>query len=124
MKAIFKLNAYCGRNGFLEGVFVEDTERVNALIESKIEVQFGEVLGKHSFICGSLNKDEIIFVTDSKEAIDVVEKLGLSTGHNPFNYLVGEVPDILLDEKQDDWFVSEACDAYIKKTKIGTKGEY
>lgn len=50
MKAIYKLNADYGRNGNLTGVFIAEKEHVAVLLENKIEVYFGEVLGKHSEI--------------------------------------------------------------------------
>ena len=35
----------CGRMGNLEGVFIADTEDVEYLVNNKISVYFGEVLG-------------------------------------------------------------------------------
>ena len=52
MKALFKMDFDCGRMGNLEGVFITDTEDVEYLVNNKISVYFGEVLGKHSEISG------------------------------------------------------------------------
>lgn len=52
MKALFKMDFDCGRMGNLEGVFIADTEDVEYLVNNKISVYFGEVLGKHSEISG------------------------------------------------------------------------
>jgi hypothetical protein len=85
-KAIYRFNADCGRSGNLEGVFIATKQQVNKLISSKIEVYFGEVLGKHSEIFGVIAKKEIIFLTDDIQAVEVVEKYDLTNGFNPFNY--------------------------------------
>lgn len=88
MKALYRMNFECGRNGTLSGIFVADSEDVGLLIESKMEISFGEVLGKHSNVEGWLESHEIEKITDDVNVIEVVEKYGLSVGHNPFNYPV------------------------------------
>lgn len=85
-KAIFRLHIDCGRQGDLEGVFISTQAMVDKLIESKTEVYWGEVLGKHSEVYGAVEKDEIEFLTDNEEAIKVIEDYGLETGYNPFDY--------------------------------------
>lgn len=86
MKAIFKLNFDCGRSGALSGVFVSTQERVNALINSGVDVYFGEVLGKHSEVFGPIEESEVEFITDDPNFIEIFEKHGLETGFDPFNY--------------------------------------
>lgn len=110
-KAIFKFWADCGRMGDMEGIFVSTQERVDKLIESKIEVYFGECLGKHSEVYGIIEPDEIKMVSNEKEAVKLMQDLRLSNGFNPFDYTsinfelegydlddmsVGEIIDILL----------------------------
>ena len=85
--AIYKMDLDCGRMGSLEGVFVEDIEKVNKLISSSREVYFGEVLGKHSEIVGSLDKEDLKMVTDDPKIVDLFIKFDLSSGYNPFDYL-------------------------------------
>lgn len=85
-KGIYRFNANCGRSGNLTGVFIATSEQVKELIKSKIEVYFGEVLGKHSEICGSIEKKQVILLTDDSEAVTLVEKYELTSGFNPFNY--------------------------------------
>ncbi len=87
MKAIYKMEVDCGRMGSLSGIFIADTEEVKALIETKVEIYFGEVLGKHSEIFGTINEDEIVLVTDDITIVDIFEKYGMATGHNPFEHL-------------------------------------
>lgn len=86
MKALYKLNFDCGRQGNLEGVFIADIEDVNFLVANKVSVYFGEVLGKHSEIYGTIEKDEIKLLTIEPNVVDIVEKYNLSTGYNPFEY--------------------------------------
>lgn len=86
LKGIYKLNIDLRRHGSLEGTFIAEKEHVKVLIESKIEVYFGEVLGKHSDISGSIEDVDLKLVSDSPEAIKIVEELGLQTGYNPFEY--------------------------------------
>lgn len=69
MKAIYKMDCDCGRNGSLSGVFIAEKEHVVVLIEKKIEV-----LGKHSEIYGALNADEIKMVSDNPEHVQLVGK--------------------------------------------------
>lgn len=54
MKAIYKMDCDCGRMGSLQGVFIAEKEHVTVLLKKKIEVYFGEVLGKHSCILEKL----------------------------------------------------------------------
>ena len=86
--AVYKLKFDCGRQGELEGLFVAPRSHVKKLIESGINVYFGEVLGKHSEVCGPVEASEIIFVSDNPEVIKVIEEFDLQNGYNPFDYQV------------------------------------
>lgn len=86
MKALCRLNFDCGRQGSLEGIFIADTEDVKFLIENKVSVYFGEVLGKHSEIYGNVEPHELEVITTEANVVDIVDKYGLSTGYNPFRY--------------------------------------
>ena len=112
-KAIYKFNADCGRMGELEGVLISTKERVDKLIESKIEVYFGEVLGKHSEICGTIEKDEMIFVSDNEEAVRVVEEHSLTSGFSPFHYT--SINFELEGEDLDDMDSDEIIDKLLQK---------
>lgn len=105
----------CGRNGCLNGVFVADTEDVETLIKHKIQVYFGEVLGKHSEVYGSVEEKEMEKMTDNQEFIGMFEQLNLSTGENPFIYPVvsRSIPDFI--DYHDDMTVYEAVKEIQKK---------
>jgi hypothetical protein len=66
--------------------FIATKEQVAKLISSKIEVYFGEVLGKHSEIYGAIEKKDIKLLTDDIKAVEIVEKYNLTNGYNPFDY--------------------------------------
>lgn len=87
-KGVYRLNIDCGRSGNLEGVFVAKKEHVKILIESGIQVYFGEVLGKHSEVFGAIEEKEITLLSDLEEVVRIVEEYELSTGYNPFGYSV------------------------------------
>ncbi|PWA10945.1 hypothetical protein [Flavobacterium laiguense] len=115
-QAIYKLSLCCGRMGDLEGVFLATKPQVAKLISSKIEVYFGEVLGKHSEIFGAIEKKDLKLLTDDPIAVEIVKKYKLTNGINPFKYssvnfelegvdlddmTVGEIIDRLLIQKND-----------------------
>ena len=85
-RAIYKLNIDCRRQGNLEGIFIAEKEQIEYLVNNKIEIYFGEVLGKHSEIIATIDKNEIIEVTDNEEFIKLFEKHDLSSGFNPLYY--------------------------------------
>lgn len=86
MKALYKMDFECGGNGSLQGLFIADTLDVKYLVDNKIGVYFGEVLGKHSEVYGWVAKKEIKKITTDEIAIKVVEKHGLENGYDPFEY--------------------------------------
>lgn len=123
-KGIYKLHFDCGRMGDLEGIFIAPKEHVDILIKEGIEVYFGEVLGKHSEITGPIEKKDITLVSDSLEAINIIEELDLETGYNPFAYqAINFSYKGLSEEECEDILVSEAVKKIIelKKSKRKTK---
>ena len=85
-KGIYRLNFNCGRSGELQGIFVDTDIRVNKAIECGVDVYFGEVLGKHSEVCGPIEQNDIELLTEDENAVSIFEKHELQTGFNPFNY--------------------------------------
>lgn len=85
-EAIYKLNIH-GRHGRLDGLFIANKEDVEKLINESIDLYFGEVLGKHSEICGNLEEDEVIFISDDENLIQMVRNNNLEIGYNPFDYV-------------------------------------
>jgi hypothetical protein len=84
MEALYKFN-YDSIYGTLSGLFIAKKDYVKRLINEKTNVYFGEVLGKHSEIFGSINNNEIEFVTDDSVVLEIVRKFNLEIGYNPLN---------------------------------------
>lgn len=84
-KGLYKFNFDCGRMGELNGVFIADSKDVESVIGK--EVYFGEVLGKHSDIYGTIDEGEIKLITDDPEIVSLMEENNISTGFNPLDYV-------------------------------------
>lgn len=86
MKALYKLEVDLTYST-MRGIFIEDKEKVEWLLETKPEIYFGEVAGKHSNVSGILESEHITMITDD---LKVVERLDLEHGVNPFWYPSGD----------------------------------
>lgn len=100
-KGLYKLNFDCGRSGSLEGLFVANVGDVNFLIEKGWEVYFGEVLGKHSEVCGPIEAVDIKLISTDDNVIRIVTEHELESGHNPFNYRVANWKHDLGNDYED-----------------------
>lgn len=77
----------CGRSGSLDGLFVATEKEVKDAIGK--EVYFGEVLGKHSDVYGTIDEGDIYKLDISPEAVkEVSVHLGTDwSGFNPLDYI-------------------------------------
>jgi hypothetical protein len=78
----------CGRQGDVEGLFVATEEEINNIIGE--EVNFGEILGKHSEVYGTIEeKEEITKLDLDSETVEKVSKILGDTwsGYNPLKYV-------------------------------------
>ena len=90
----------CGRMGSVEGLFLATEKEVKAAIGK--EVYFGEILGKHSEIYGTLEADEITLVSDDQEKVEWLSSLFEYTcisGYNPLEYIQDSEEDELDEEE-------------------------
>ena len=88
MKAIYEFYWDCGRMGDLDGLFIAEQSDVEAAIGK--EVYFGEVLGKHSEIYGTLAKEDLTVKSVDQNFIAQFEAImgeGTISGYNPLEYL-------------------------------------
>lgn len=87
MSNLYSFYVDCGRMGSLDGLFIATQEEVTQAIGK--EMYFGEVLGKHSDVQGTLEAHEITLVSDDREKVDWL--LGLCghsvSGFNPLDYI-------------------------------------
>lgn len=78
----------CGRQGEVAGLFVCDKEKLESSYGK--QVYFGEILGKHSDVYGTLSKEDITIKSEDQQFIATLEGIiGSSTisGYNPLSYL-------------------------------------
>lgn len=107
MKNLYSFYWDCGRMGSLDGMFVASPEEVENAIGR--EAYFGEVLGKHSEISGTIEEDHITLVSDDQEKVKwLVEVTGgfpTINGFNPLEYIEDYVED-----EYDDWLPEDEDD--------------
>ena len=89
-ESIYEFFLDCGRMGELEGYFIATDQDVLDFITKQPEVDFGEVLGKHSNISATITGEHIKKVSSDPEAIRVVRDIFKCActimGYNPFDY--------------------------------------
>jgi hypothetical protein len=80
--------------GYIGGLFVAHKSEIESAYGS--ELYFGEVLGKHSDVCGTFSPEDIeIKSTDREFILKLVEVMDDShniSGYNPLEYLYDELP--------------------------------
>ncbi len=85
MLGIYKMHWDAGRMGSLHSIFVAEDTAMQGLIGQ--ELYFGECLGKHSEVYGTLEESEITLVTQDPSFVKQFVELDCSTGKNPFQYV-------------------------------------
>jgi hypothetical protein len=89
MKKLYKFHWGCGRQGDVEGIFIADDETIKNRIGS--DVRFGEILGKHSEVYGTLDEDDLKVVSEDQEFIEKCEEIFENktlSGYNPLHYII------------------------------------
>ena len=96
-KRLYRFYVNCGRDGFLDGLFISTEKEINELYNRT--TSFGEVLGKHSEIEVDVEPEDIQMLSADQDKIEWLHSLNNSNticGHNPINYFDDE------DEDYDD----------------------
>jgi len=78
----------CGRSGIVEGVFICTKQQITDAVGK--EVYFGEILGKHSEVYGTLNDVDIEILSPDPKVIDILLGVfpdGEISGYNPLSYI-------------------------------------
>jgi hypothetical protein len=97
MFKLYKFHLDYGRMGCIEGTFVCTEDALQILIGK--ELQFGEVLGKHSDVNAVLRESDLIHLTDDWGFIEKAMEYGLvPCGYNPFDYLPKDVEDVIKND--------------------------
>ena len=95
MNKLYQFHWDCGRMGHLYGLFIAEEADVSEVVGE--EIYFGEVLGKHSEIVGTLEEGDL---TVKSEDQDLIKKLqGIFgdhlSGFNPLDYYDPEQEPLL-----------------------------
>ena len=100
MNNLYSFYVDCGRQGSLDGLFIATQEEVDKAIGK--EVYFGEVLGKHSDVQGTLEAHEITLVSTDQDKVEwLLGLLGTCvSGLNPLEYISQDDEDY--DEGEEE----------------------
>lgn len=83
---LYRFHWDCGRMGDVTGIFVADEAKVVEAIGKC--VYFGEILGKHSEVQGTLTSDDLTVLTGDADFIAKAKAYGLvPSGYNPLAYM-------------------------------------
>lgn len=76
----------CCRMGDVKGLFISTQKQVDKLLGK--EIYFGEILGKHSEVSGTIDEGDITLVSSDQDKVNwLLELLGYTvSGYNPFDY--------------------------------------
>lgn len=88
MIKLYKFRWNYNRLGDVEGIFIEDEDIVNKHIGK--EVYFGEILGEHSEVYGTLDQVDLEVISDSQDVIKILKdvfKSNTISGYNPIQYI-------------------------------------
>jgi hypothetical protein len=98
MKKLYEFHWDCGRQGDLSGLFIAEDSDLEDLMGN--EIYFGEVLGKHSEVYGTLEVTDCKVISEDESFIaklaEVLKIESTVSGYNPFDYYDPE------DEEDDD----------------------
>lgn len=86
MLKLYRFYWDCGRMGSVEGLFISTDDEVKLAIGKY--VYLGEVLGKHSEVCGTLDAEDIDVISDDQEKITWLRSIfgDNVSGFNPLDY--------------------------------------
>lgn len=98
MRGLYRFYVDCGRMGDLSGLFVADSDHIDAIIGQ--DVYFGEVLGKHSDVMLCMKPEMFTLVTNNQEFLDDCDKYigDVASGYNPFDYWEPDTDNFDADE--------------------------
>lgn len=97
MLKLYKYSEYFGRQGDLESIFVANDKDMELAMDNPI--YFGEVLGKHSDISGSIDKETIKELTDDQAFIAKFQEFKLETGPNVVEMYLEELANSQEEEE-------------------------
>ncbi len=86
-RVLYRFHWDCGRQGDVEGLFIAYPSEIDDAIGK--DIYFGEILGKHSEIHGTLDAEDVTRVSDDAERVTwLFELMGdRLSGYCPLDYL-------------------------------------
>lgn len=119
----------CGRSGSVSGLFVATEKEVEEAINQ--HVYFGEILGKHSEVYGTIDEGDITKVKVSSEAVEEIATiLGANwSGYNPLDYVEVTCPRCEDSVRKDElWLIDGEliCGGCVtdEETTKALRGDY
>ena len=101
---VYRWSWNCGRMGDLNCLFVADEQEIADAVGK--HAYFGEVLGKHSEVQGTLEAKEFEVLSDHLAVVEFVKEHG-PFGRNPLRYVTVECDEcgthMNVEEEQDFW---------------------
>ena len=109
MKKLWSFYWDCGRQGYVEGIFIATEAEVNKAIGC--EANFGEILGKHSEIYGTIEEGEIKELKVSQSTVfELLSVIGRNiSGYNPLDYIEPRE----MCEKCEDFYEEGESNLYV-----------
>lgn len=109
MRKLYKFKWDCDRQGTVEGVFIAEEQEVKDAVGQQVD--FGEILGKHSDVYGTIDDGEITEVKVSDNTVKEIEAVLGSTicGYNPLNYIMYECSRCggYISVDDTEWYINE-----------------
>ena len=84
-KKLWKFQWDVPRMGTVDSTFVATQSEIDGAMGSR--VYFGEILGKHSEIYGTLDAEDLEVLSEDQDEIAIFERTVGSTGHCPLDYI-------------------------------------
>lgn len=84
-KKLWKFQWDVPRMGTVDSTFVATQSEIDGAMGSR--VYFGEILGKHSEIYGTLDPEDLEVLSEDQDEIAIFERTVGSTGHCPLDYI-------------------------------------
>lgn len=123
-KAIYRLYMDF-HDGEVTGIFLANKKYIEYMIEHKVSVNFGDILGKYSDVRTTICNNDIKMVSDEKNVIDVFIKYQLDNGYNPLNEFFNPYGTEGFIEPEDGFEWSDCCvEEWIEYKMYGILPEY
>ena len=105
-EVLYQFGWDCGRQGYVEGIFKAKKSFVKSVIGN--EVYFGEILGKHSEVYGTLEEGDLIILSEDPIVVTNTPE----SGYNPLEYMQFECSICKCDMGIEELSDEEKCICY------------